>query len=162
MTKAQLQGKSSTDEKDSSAGKIEKPVERSQESPLLPPHLLIKAPPIVTPSNIQALQRAVGNRAVQRVLAQRDPGRTALSDASDSGVVQRHTGATADGLAQTGQSQLDHAINEMTNVSILSKTASTHTLTAQGAFSRSHAAAEAEPVPQGEQEEIVVPATGGI
>ena len=162
MTKAQPQRKSSTDEKDNSAAKTEKPVEHGPQSQPLPPHLLTKAPPMVTPSNIQALQRTVGNRAVQRVLAQRTPDRTAPSGAVNSRVVQRHTGATADGLAQTGQSQLDHAINEMTNVSILSKTASTHTLTAQGAFSRSHAAAEAEPVPQGGQEEIVVPATGGI
>ena len=99
MTKAQLQGKSSTDEKDSSAGKIEKPVERSQESPLLPPHLLIKAPPIVTASNIQALQRAVGNRAVMRVL---EPSTTVVQRELDEQAVLAWKSGVASQLKSFG------------------------------------------------------------
>ena len=86
MTKAQVQGKSSTDEKDSSAAKAKKPVERSQESPLLPPHLLTKAPRHIKPPEVSSLQQMVGNRAVQRLIAKDQ------HDAADaSTVIQRHT-----------------------------------------------------------------------
>ena len=115
------------------------------------------------PRDILSLQRAVGNRAVQRVLAQRAPDGPAPSGALNSGVVQRHAGPGANALSQTGQSQLDMAMNQLTGVGSLSQSASASVSGAKWLLQGAHAMASAEPCSQGGQqgqEEVVAPATG--
>ncbi len=142
------------------AARTKRPVERERATSL-PPGSPVNAPPVATPATIEHLQRTAGNRAILQMLAQREPQTAAPSATPGSGVVQRHTGSTSDGLASSGQVNLDAALHLLRASSTLASGASVQVGVAKSILTAAHSAAAREPVRTGE-EEVIVPASGGI
>jgi len=159
MSGAARQTRTAADERQTAA-RTRRPLEPERAASLTPGSP-VHAPPVATPANIEHLQRTAGNQAVQQLLAQREPETPAPTGTPGGGVVQRHTGSSSDGLAASGQANLDAALHLLGASSTLAQGANVQVGIAKSILTAAHSAAAKEPAGTG-KEEMIIPAAGGI
>lgn len=125
----------------------------------------------VNPSDIRALQKTVGNRAVQRLM----DGRT-LPSAAATGLVQRHTPASAHSAGlDSGENLMETGMEVGSNAAGIGELSNTVQELATSLMDNSHNATQAgfgiwdamdaaknHPCDQELGDETQVPATGGV
>ena len=135
MAKAQLHGKTPSEEKKNPAGKTQKPLEQGLQADTPSLQNAVNTLHQPTPSGIHVLQRTVGNRAVQSLVEKKQNG------TNGSTVIQRHVGLAAEPAAASTDILLDASADSH-------RQGLGAVMSAQAMFQSYRAMAAAEPVPQ--------------